>query len=260
VGPLFILGFPRSGTTAMARALSDLKRFGTYEREGHFLYIMTAGIARIQRGEFNENSVLRAPGAPERFLRGFTRTVNRLYSTTGNARDTAWIDKTPDIAQVRAVPVIDKLWPEARYVFLYRPPLAAVRSSLALWHDRVEGREVPTAERWAACQRAWRAARAELGTRFVEVYQPLMLSDPHVVAGTLGPLLSLSEEEVAALAQTWERDRAVNRPRGERGKAYDAVTIAPDVAREIRRVTAAEVAKWPRLAAADAAGEDESDG
>ena len=51
MGPIFILGFPRSGTTAMAQALSGLERFGTYKHEGHFIYLFSEAIDRIVRGD-----------------------------------------------------------------------------------------------------------------------------------------------------------------------------------------------------------------
>lgn len=244
----------------MAAALSKLKRFGTYEREGHFIYIFASGLARIQRGDFNENSVLREEGVALRFTQNFKRIVNRIYSATNDPRDTSWIDKTPDVAQVRAVPVINKLWPDARYIYLYRPPEAAVRSSLAVWSTRMEGREAPTAERWAICQRAWRSARAELGDRYREIYQPDMLSDPAGVARTLQPLLGLRDGEVDTLAEIWGQDQEVNRPRGDRGKAYDAATLSPDAVAEVHRLTKDEVAHWPVLAAAAGEGAAREDG
>ncbi|MEM0908023.1 MAG: sulfotransferase [Pseudomonadota bacterium] len=247
MGPLFILGFPRSGTTAMVKAVAALGRFGGYEREGHFLYLFAASLARIQRGEINENSVLHGEGAQEALYGGFTATANTLYSATNDPQDTCWIDKTPDVAQVRAVPVIDKLWPNARYIFLYRPAQDAVRSSFAVWRNRLEGKEIATAERWVQCHRAWRAARPAIQGRYREVYQPHMLSNPQKVAQSLKPLLSLTDEEVSTLATLWREDTQVNRPRGERAKAYDAVTLADDIVDEVQRVTQDEVAHWPVL-------------
>lgn len=245
----------------MANAVSGLGRFGTYKHEGHFIYLFNDAIARILKGEYSENSVLREDGAPDRFVKGFTRTVNRLYSPTNDQRDTQWIDKTPDLAQIRAVPVINKLWPSARFIFLYRPPEQAVRSSLALWR-RLEGHEIATAERWTQCQRGWRAARSELGRdRYVEIYQPDMLARPGGVAGQLKPLLQLSDREVAALTRVWTNNKAVNRPRGPAGEAYDAVALAPEMLSEIRRTTRDEVAHWPALvSAATAAEEEKNDG
>ncbi len=244
----------------MAQALSELGRFGTYKHEGHFIYLFSDAIQRVVSGDFNENAILRAEGAGDRFLEGFARSVNRLFAADRNSDNTLWIDKTPDLAQVRAVPAINKLWPTARYIYLYRPPEAAVRSSLAVWRQRLDGREEETAERWRACQESWREARLALGRdRYVEVYQPDMLAKPHEVAGQLKPLLQLADGEVEKLTRMWTNNQMVNRPRGERGAAYDAVKLSPDVLTAVRLATLEEVAHWPALVAAAANGEDDND-
>lgn len=257
MGPIFILGFPRSGTTAMAQALSGLERFGTYKHEGHFIYLFSEAIDRIVRGDVNENSILREEGSGDRFLKGFARDVNRLFSRIRSADDTLWIDKTPDLAQVRAVPAINRLWPAARYIFLYRPVEAAVRSSLAVWQDRLTGREAETARRWCSCQESWRQSRLDLGRdRYIEIYQPDMLAKPQAVAGQLKPLLQLSDDEVERLTRVWTKNQMVNRPKGERGEAYDAVQLSPEALESVRRAAEDEVVHWPRLmAAADTTGE-----
>lgn len=246
----------------MATALSALERLGTYKHEGHFIYLFSDAIARIQAGDYNENAILREEGSAQRFIKGFTHSVNRLFSSHSDPRDTQWIDKTPDLAQVRAVPVIARLWPAARFIYLYRPPEDAVRSSLAVWGDRLTGRENETAVRWRDCQSGWRAGRDGLGRdRYVEVYQPDMLAKPRAVAGQLKPLLQLSDDEVERLARVWTANKAVNRPQGARGEAYDAVTLTPEALSTVRQTTRDEVAHWPTLVAAAAArGESDDNG
>lgn len=247
MGPLFIMGFPRSGTTAMARALSALGRFGGYSHEGHFLYLFAQPLSRVMQGDYNENSVFRAEGAPEAFVKGFTRLANATLSETGNPDDTAWIDKTPDLAQVKAASVIGALWPDARFIYLYRPAAEAVRSSVAVWTERVRGRELATAERWLQCQSAWRAARDSLSGRAIQVYQPDMLERPAAVAAALGPVLELSAEEVGTVARVLTNNKAVNRPRGPKAAAYDAIQLTAEQVRAIDMATEREVAHWPRL-------------
>lgn len=246
----------------MVNAVASLQRFGPYKHEGHFIYLFSDVLARIRRGAFNDNAILREEGAQDLFLAEFTRLVNRLFSARGDASDTVWIDKTPDLAQAQAVPVIDMLWPQARYIFLYRPPEKAVRSSLAVWGDRLVGRERETAQRWRDTQAAWRAGRQKLGReRYVEVYQPDMLAKPRAVAGQLKPLLQLSDEEVDKLTRLWTNNQSINRPRGgERAEAYDRVALSPEALDEVRRITAEEEAHWPPLAAAREAEKEHDDG
>lgn len=246
----------------MVNALASLQRLGPYKHEGHFIYLFSDVLARIRRGAFNDNAILREEGAPEQFLEDFTRAVNRLFSARGDASDTVWIDKTPDLAQAQAVPVIDMLWPQARYIFLYRPAEKAVRSSLAVWGERLEGRERETAQRWRDTQAAWRAAREGVGRdRYVEVHQPDMLAKPRAVAGQLKPLLQLSDEEVDKLTRLWTNNQTINRPRGgERAEAYDRVALSPEALDEVRRITADETARWPALAAGRDAEKEHNDG
>ena len=249
LGPLFILGFPRSGTTAMAKALARLERFGAYGPEGHFLYLFAGPLNRIAKGEFNSNSFLQGEGVPQIVLGEFRALANRLYSARGDPADTVWIDKTPDVLQVRAVSAIDRLWPDARYIFLYRPPADAVRSSLALWHDRVAGRERATAQRWVECQESWRGVREQLAGRYAEVFQPRMLAAPDRVAAALQPVLDLRGDEVNKLARIWTKHPQMNRPGGARGEAYDRVTLAPDIADAVAGITHEEAGHWPAIAA-----------
>ncbi|MEM8551905.1 MAG: sulfotransferase [Pseudomonadota bacterium] len=247
MGPLFIMGFPRSGTTAMAKAIAGLGRFGTHEREGHLLYLFTQPLARIIRGGENETSVLRAEGAREAFLERFAGLANATFSASGDPSDTMWIDKTPDLAQVRAARVLASLWPQARFIYLYRDPVAAIRSSVALWGDRVAGKEHEAAARWTACQRAWRAVRRPLRGRSVEIFQGDMLDRPGLAAAALSRAIDLSAHERLTVSRVLAADRGVNRPQGLQGDAHDAVALAPHVVREILTITADERARWPRL-------------
>lgn len=249
MGPLFILGFPRSGTTATAKAIAQLGRFGPYGPEGHFLYLFAAGLSQIARGEFNTNSILRTEGMPQQVLSDFRALFNRLYSPRNDPNDVAWTDKTPDLLQLRAVPAIDSLWPDARYIFLYRPPVDAVRSSLATWPERMTGKEIPASTRWVNCQSAWRSVRAGLTGRHVEVFQPQMLAAPRQVAASIQPILDLTDKEVNTLGQIWTDHPQLNRPTGPRGEAYDKVALAPDVAAQVARITHDEAAQWPAIAA-----------
>ncbi len=236
----------------MAIGIARLERFGAHGPEGHFIYLFAGPLNRIAKGEFNDNSILRTEGVPATVLAAFRALVNQLYSGRADPSDTVWIDKTPDLAQVRAVPVINRLWPDARYIYLYRQPAAAVRSNLALWPAHVTGRESDTAQRWVDCQRTWRAVRKQLGNRFVEVFQPEMLAAPQDIAAMLQPLLDLSDKETNTLSQIWTMHPTLNRPVGARGEAYDSVVLTKSVAEEVAAITGEEAAHWPKIASADA--------
>ncbi|RAI03039.1 hypothetical protein DLJ53_00425 [Acuticoccus sediminis] len=247
--PVFILGSPRSGTTAMAMGLARLKRFGRYRLEGHFLYHFHPGLVRVATGRVGGNSIVMEAEQAARFIGEFKRSVNRLYSETGDPDDEAWIDKTPDHKQAAAIPSIDALWPDARYIFLYRPPLQAVRASAAMPHWKLEGHEGAVAQRWVECQAAWRRHRDRLKGRAVEVFQPDMLADPAGTAAALAPLLDLSDDEVNMLTTFWSKNDRLNRPsKPEAEKAYDLFELSKAARDEVAAITSEEAARWPRLA------------
>ncbi|MEM7694530.1 MAG: sulfotransferase [Pseudomonadota bacterium] len=247
MGPLFILGFPRSGTTAMAKAVTRTQKFGAYAQEGHFLHLFAQGLDRIAQGKASHNSIMEDEAKRRMVLQEFRALANRVYSRKGDPCDTRWIDKTPDLAQVRAIPVLNRLWPGARYIFLYRDPFSAVRSNLALWPNVVEGREGDVAKRWAQCHRVFRTHRALLSGRCAEIYQPDMLSGPGKVAEALGEALDLGPGQIKAVAQELGRDQAVNRPRGDAGAKYDAVALSAAALEAVEAEVRDEADRWPRL-------------
>lgn len=252
MGPLFILGFPRSGTTALAKAVSATHRFGRWRGEGHLLYLFADGIDRIASGRLNPASIAKDEFAREQLLSDLRAMVNRLFSQTGDLNETAWFDKTPGVEQVRAVPGLLALYPEARFFYLYRAAEDAVRSNLANWPERMQGQEVALAGRWVQCQRAWRFARAHLPEdQFEEIFQPDMLADPAGTANIVAELLVLSADETSAVVEFLVKNRAVNRPnRGPRKDTYDATRLSPRTIEAISEETAEEITFWPRLSQA----------
>lgn len=249
LGPLFILGFPRSGTTAMASALSLTGAFGTYSTEGHFLYLFSNGIEKIASDKLNPSSIIRAEPERRRFLKEFTAMVNKVFSPTNDPADVRWIDKTPGMAQVNAIPAIVTLWPQSRFIYLYRGPHDAVRSNLANWPEQLAGKEAVAAERWAQCQRAWRKQRQAIPKdHFVQMFQPDMRAKPHASAQALKPLLNFSDDQVETIGRFWAANKSVNRPvAGQAGRDYDEVVLSARQTDEVSRVTDDESQHWPRL-------------
>ena len=142
-GPLFILGAPRSGTTAMVAAIAALHRFGRFATEGHFIYLIGDALARIVEGRLNPNCVARDR---ERALAIIRNMLDEMY---GGA---PWIDKTPGVQQIKVVPALAQLYPGARFIFMYRPVVEAVRSTVAVRKWNQSGKELEIAGRWVACQ------------------------------------------------------------------------------------------------------------
>lgn len=247
MGPIFIVGFFRSGTTAMAEGLRGLGRFGPYG-EGHFVDLLAGAVNKIADGTLNANSILRKPGVAQSFLEGLAGTINALYSATGDRADTTWIDKTPGLKQIQAVPALATLYPGARFVYMYRPAVDAVRSSVAMPAWKLAGKEKRLADRWVACQAAWRKVRGGLPDAApIEVYQPQMLSAPDEVATALAGALGLSTVEATQLATFWATNREIARSPSHTAPAQP-FAMSDDVAREIDERAASEMSHWARLA------------
>lgn len=254
MAPVFILGFPRSGTTAMADGIEALGHHGRVNVEGHLLYHFMPGLELLTKGQVNPSSIAADPERRAKFLAGFTALANATFSPRGDPADTMWIDKTPDIAQVRAVSALARLWPAARFVFLYRPPAEAIRSNLATFRTAVDGKEPAHAERWAALHRTWRHKREGLAPgAFLEVYHPDMKADPTGVAAAVVSLLGFGHEDARRLGVFWRDNPAINRPSDHRSAAYEATMLAPEAAAAVTAATADECRHWPRLARAVAA-------
>jgi hypothetical protein len=257
MAPVFILGFPRSGTTAMADGIAALGRHGRVNTEGHLLYHFMPGLELLTKGRVNPASIAADPDRRAAILARFRAFANATFSPRGDPEDTAWIDKTPDVGQVRAAAALGRLWPSARFIFLYRPPLEAIRSNLATFRPALEGNEASHAERWAALHATWRARRGALapGT-FLDIYHPDMKADPDGVATAVATLLELPAEDGRRLAAFWRDNPKINRPRDERSAAYEATALSPEAAAAVRAATEEECRHWPRIVAAAAAEHD----
>ncbi len=243
------MGFPRSGTTGLASGLAHLDGFPDYSSEGHFIYLFKEAIERILNNQVNSNCLLRDEQAKNAFLGTIATGIDNAYRAKSDSAPLNWIDKTPDIAQVQAAGIILRLFPEAKFLFIYRDPLSAVRSNLATWPSQLQGKHLEVARRWADCHKAWRHVREQIPqSQRAEIFQPTLRLDPAAVVQKILPLLELSHEELRNLTSFWESNRTVNRPNsGEHAKKYDQIQLSPDVERVILEECSPELEHWPEM-------------
>lgn len=248
MAPLFILGFPRSGTTALASAVCKASAFQDFSEEGHFLYLFREALDRIFENRLNPNSVIREPRNKELLLSKFRQAINEIYSGNSGLR---WIDKTPDIDQVRSIPTLRRLFPQAKYIYLYRDVDTAVVSNVANWPQQLAGKELEVAQRWSTCNKVWRDARHSLEVEsYLEIYQKEMLRTPEHVARQVCSLLDLSPQDKGHVTEFLIGNKSVNRPHGDHAKKYDAVTLTPDVREQVFNIARDELRHWPKLTSA----------
>lgn len=249
MGPTFILGFPRSGTTALASALSEIDGMGRYSLEGHALYLFSDALDRIRRNDTNGNCVFRDESKKAAFLKHFARAINAAFDDKSDPDSTRWIDKTPDIHQIAAVPMLVQLYPDARFVYLYRAPLSAVRSNIATWPSLLTGKELEIAQRWVNCARAWRTSRTAIPEgNWIDLHQADMLKDASGTSAALAALFLLSEKDRAAIEAFLSANKRVNRPvEPSASKRYDETRVDDDLSARIAHICRDELQFWPKL-------------
>jgi hypothetical protein len=208
--PVFVVGAPRSGTTALFAALTGTTRYSGFG-EGHVLDIaarlnaeIRAHIAykyRIQSAEAVAQCHLARD--PDTRLRSGLHLLLRLAADGYTTR--YWIDKTPSREMVQSVPILAETWPNARFVYMKRRGIENLMSRL---------RKFPGVSfqaqclDWAAIMSDWRKVRTSIVGKFVEIEQRSLLHDPGAAAAMVGALIGLDGAEIAALGARLSGERA----------------------------------------------------
>jgi len=151
VTPIFLLSLPRSGSTLVQRVLAahdgvataaepwvvlpqvyGLRVDGAYSEYGHAL--ATRAIRDFASG---------LEGGEARYWTEVRTFVERLYDAASSPNDRWFVDKTPRYHFIAED--LFELFPDARFVFLWRNPLSVVASTVRTWgHGRW------MVERWRA--------------------------------------------------------------------------------------------------------------
>lgn len=135
VRPVFVLSLPRSGSTLLQRMLATHPQVATTSEPWVLLPQLYALRERGAAAEYGHRTAARAiadfadalPGGRDEYLAEVRRSVLALYERA--AGDAAWfLDKTPRYHLV--VDDVMALFPDARFVFLWRNPLAVAASMI----------------------------------------------------------------------------------------------------------------------------------
>jgi hypothetical protein len=139
--PLFIFSLPRSGSTLLQRILGSHKEIATISGESWILlpYLYTLK----KQGIYTEYGHCTLQEAIERFCRELPNGQNdylvemhsfilRLYTKAVKNEVKYFLDKTPRYHLI--VEEIIRLFPEGKFIFLWRNPLAIVASIMETWN------------------------------------------------------------------------------------------------------------------------------
>ena len=207
--PVFILGSVRSGTTAIMRALASRTRY-VGPGEGHLLdmlmhmSVLVENVYAERRPIWEMGIDTLITAVPESFL---LDGVRRCFVELAKAQfpNRYWFDKTPTPTMIRAAPLLQVVWPEARFIFMKRRGIENVLSRLRrcpeiAFDDHCRG--------WADSMVSWVAVRDRLGVSAVEIEHLDMARHPAETARSIGRLLALTAEEESGV----RHELAMGRP------------------------------------------------
>lgn len=139
--PIFVLSLPRSGSTLVQRVLSSYPEVATSAEPWLLLPFLGPLEERIPVRTGWQHSVDEAVGAfiaelprgEDDYLEALKPFVEQLYARAAGPDRRYFLDKTPPYHWV-AKPIF-RLFPQARFVFLWRNPLSVVASVIETFCD-----------------------------------------------------------------------------------------------------------------------------
>lgn len=195
--PVFIVGAPRTGSSFVCDAL--IRGAGLVGgAEGHILPLLAdldnqiEGYYQLMRDmgmlAIPENTVAQIG---EMDLRGKVAEVFRSYyeKIYGKGR---WVDKTVNVGMLESLPILLKIFPNSRVIYLNRNGIRNVISAVKYFGVSFE----ECCRNWAQCGEAWERVRTKLPQDWiVEIEHEQLVETPSEVVSLLAKHLLLSSEE-----------------------------------------------------------------
>jgi hypothetical protein len=232
--PLFLFSLPRSGSTLLQRLLAGHPDIATTAEPWILLPLLYTMRRPGVYGEYGHRSMVRAvedfyeqlDGGRERYLQELRALVLQLYAGSSNG-ERYFLDKTPRYHLV--VDQIMELFPDGRFIFLWRQPLAVAASiveSFGRGHWNLEKHSIDIV---GGLSRLVAAAGRD-DQRSISVRYEDLVEDPERELATLYAHLGLEHVEQAVSTRPTER------PSGRMGDRTGAV--------EYSTITADPLDKW----------------
>ncbi len=203
--PVFVVGSPRSGTSALASALMAAGYDGF--AEGNLLGLSQMIEQRVDwyyTGNDAKNPRTLIGNVPVDELKAelfevFRKTLDRL-----NPVD-PWFDKTGNPETIQMLPRIIAAWPGCRVIFARRRGIENIMSRVIKFPERDFEYHCKD---WARNMNSWRVIRGKLDqSRITEVDQREMAVAPEAVTVRLTNLLNLDDAAANRMAQVFRAER-----------------------------------------------------
>jgi hypothetical protein len=225
--PIFVFSLPRSGSTLLQRMLATHPEVATSSEPWILLPQLYALRPYAAQAEYGHRTAARAlhdfcdvlPGGRDAYLAEVRRTVLALYEQAADGA-TWFLDKTPRYHLV--VDDVMELFPEARFVFLWRHPLAVAASVIESFGRGHWNLDRYSVDLYSGLERLV-AAQARNDPRARSVRYEDLVADPEGTTAVVFELLGLPPVTDAA-ARFTEVDLAGRMGDRTGRKRYDTVT------------------------------------
>jgi len=139
--PLFLLSLPRAGSTLVQRVLGAHPEIHTVSEPWLLLPHVYATRHHGIRAEYWQESACEAigdfqltlAGGPDTYRQALREFALTLYRAAGESEPTYFLDKTPHYHAI--ADDLAELFPDARFVILWRNPLSVLASLLTTFRD-----------------------------------------------------------------------------------------------------------------------------
>jgi hypothetical protein len=134
--PIFIIAAPRSGSTLLFETLASSEGLATLGGEAHWLIETIAELCPGAPG-VDSNRLLAAHATPPIIERIQFQILNHLVdrhgAPVGDSKMRRFLEKTPKNAL--RIPFLEQIFPDARFVFLWREPRGNLSSIMEAWRS-----------------------------------------------------------------------------------------------------------------------------
>lgn len=143
---IFLISQPRSGSTLLQRILASHPAIHTTSEPWIALHPLIAlrkrGVSADYCHDLARTATLEflstLPAGLETYYEAIGLMLNHMYGTAlRSSRKTRFLDKTPRYYAI--IPELRRIFPEARFIFLIRNPLAVLSSVFEAWATRSGG-------------------------------------------------------------------------------------------------------------------------